>query len=433
MGTLSLGFLVSLGALAALAKLHARNSLQAAALILILISTRAFVDYATSGLENPLTHLLLALHLWIFFQELSSRRLLLLGLLSSLLALNRMDAILLVLPLTMKASVQEIRRTKKPLSVAKTLLVAALPFLLWEAFSLFYYGSLVPNTALAKLNTGIAQADLIQQGLLYFLDALVRDPLTVIVITVACASGFTVEGRKFWPISTGILVHLIYVVSIGGDFMSGRFLSAPLFASALLLTRLLPPKPVHSAVLAACGLLLGLGASRPTFLFDGTDLPEKNDAKSERGITDEQAFWYPESGLLNLSRARSLPVTHHRTNGETSKAGVAAEVGAAGFRGFFSPPNVFLLDHNALVDPLLSRLPAKRKAWRPGHFRRRIPIGYPETLVGTRLRLKDPGVNKLYKDVLLVTRGDLFAQGRLAAILRLNTGQSASEITAHYK
>src|SRR5262245_47919420 len=64
----------------------------AAFAISALILSKAFVDYSTSGLENPLTHLLLAL----FFVVLASltsatRRLLALSTITALLMLNRMD------------------------------------------------------------------------------------------------------------------------------------------------------------------------------------------------------------------------------------------------------------------------------------------------------------------------------------------------------
>jgi arabinofuranosyltransferase len=78
------------------------------------------------------------------------------------------------------------------------------------------------------------------------------------------------------------------------------------------------------------------------------------------------------------------------------------------------------LDHNAIVDAFLARLPARRKNWRPGHFRRRIPEGYPETLVSGHIHLKDKKFIALYQDVQLVIRGPLLSGKRFAAISRLH-------------
>jgi len=429
---IGLGVLTSVAALIVLARCHARNFAMAGAMILVLVSTRSFVDYSTSGLENPLTHLLLGIYLWVFWEHQSRRQLLILTLLTSMLVLDRVDAVLIILPATVTVTVRHLVRERSVLGVLGVLLIGFSPVFLWEVFSLFYYGSLIPNTALAKLNTGIPRLELVEQGFLYLLDSIQRDPLTLLVIGMSGTALMMPGQTCAWPICLGIGLHLVYVVMIGGDFMSGRFLSVPLFASALLLVRSLPTLPSSTTVLAVGGLALGLCCDRPTFGFDGSELPSKANTRGKDGIADEQAFWYPESGLLTASRGRSLPVSKHRTEGEKGQPDQADEVGAAGYRGFYSPPDVYLLDHNALVDPLLSRLPARKDRWRPGHFRRRIPKGYTKTLIGETNRLKDPEVRELYQDVRLVTRGELLQPGRLSAIWRLATGQSAAGIRQDY-
>jgi len=45
-----------------------------AARLAVLVSSRAFTDYSTSGLENPLTHLLLASFFVVYFGRSPSRR-----------------------------------------------------------------------------------------------------------------------------------------------------------------------------------------------------------------------------------------------------------------------------------------------------------------------------------------------------------------------
>jgi len=57
----------------------------------------AFTDFSTSGLENPLTHLLLGLFFWIYFSEASDRpRRMALGLVAGLAVANRLDIALLI-------------------------------------------------------------------------------------------------------------------------------------------------------------------------------------------------------------------------------------------------------------------------------------------------------------------------------------------------
>jgi len=120
----------------------------------ILVHSRAFIDYSTSGLENPLSNLLLVLFsIRLFGYQGSTRGLFLLGFLASLAFLTRPDNVLVFYPALAAAFVHD--RSRKHF---RMLLLSQLPAIAWEAFSLLYYGLAVPNTALAKLNVGIPAA-----------------------------------------------------------------------------------------------------------------------------------------------------------------------------------------------------------------------------------------------------------------------------------
>src|SRR5262249_19771461 len=110
----------------------------------ILLLSRAFLDYSTSGLENAPTNFLLVL----FFRHYlgHQRQYFVTAVLTALLLLNRADLALLVLPSLIAA----LPRTDDPRG--QLAVVAGLaPLLLWECFSVLYYGFPVPNTAYAKL------------------------------------------------------------------------------------------------------------------------------------------------------------------------------------------------------------------------------------------------------------------------------------------
>ena len=62
------------------------------------------------------------------------------------------------------------------------LLIGFVPVVAWELFSLFYYGFPFPNTAYAKLKTGIPASELTRQGILYLQDSIARDPITLTAI-----------------------------------------------------------------------------------------------------------------------------------------------------------------------------------------------------------------------------------------------------------
>ncbi|MCD4674143.1 MAG: glycosyltransferase family 39 protein, partial [Anaerolineaceae bacterium] len=161
-------------------------------LILVLVLSKSFIDFSTSGLENPLSHFLAVLFFLLFFnakKETSS--FFWLSLIASLAILNRMDTALIYLPALVYAFWQV--RSKKALLY---LLLSQLPFLLWELFATFYYGFPFPNTAYAKLNTGLVSIDLIHQGLLYLLNAIQYDPITPLMIGISVLLAFFSLNKK---------------------------------------------------------------------------------------------------------------------------------------------------------------------------------------------------------------------------------------------
>jgi arabinofuranosyltransferase len=155
--------LCSFGAVVWMALKLQRPAAVAGISVLVLSLSDAFVDYSTSGLENPLSFLLLVLFFYIFFERESSvRSLFFLTLTASLVLINRMDVILLCFPALAYAS-WKMRRQKILIALAAGLA----PFFMWELFSLFYYGFPFPNTAYAKLGTGINSFTMIEQGWYY--------------------------------------------------------------------------------------------------------------------------------------------------------------------------------------------------------------------------------------------------------------------------
>ena len=206
--------------------------------VTILTFSKAFTDYSTSGLENPLSHLLLALFLLVYLKsDFSVKHMFLLALIAALAAFNRLDTILLYIPALGYGYFKTDSKHKGLYAIA----LGFLPLLLWEAFSLFYYGFPFPNTAYAKLNTGIPDATLARQGLNYLLNSIRWDPLTLSIVGGGIvASIFNQERRATVPVAAGIVLYLLYVVKIGGDFMSGRFLTDPMFAATILLIVFLP-------------------------------------------------------------------------------------------------------------------------------------------------------------------------------------------------
>src|SRR5262245_18067123 len=148
------------------------------ALILIL-SSKAFVDYSSSGLEYPLSYFLLTL----FVMRISSwddaaplpEQLPPLLLIASLAFVNRADTILLYFPALVWLLWRRIRELR--LADLGRLALASAPAWGWLLFSLIYYGFPFPNTYYAKAAFGAPRWLQLQQGAAYVVSSLRFDPL----------------------------------------------------------------------------------------------------------------------------------------------------------------------------------------------------------------------------------------------------------------
>lgn len=440
----------------------ARNWGGAALALVIFVFSRGFMDYCTSGLENPLTYLLMALFLVLYFRlQWSVKTLFLLSFLAGLATLNRMDTILFFVPALVYAwlSLLSLRATA-------AVVLGFLPFIAWELFSIVYYGFAFPNTAYAKLGTGIPSEDLLQQGMHYFAHTWARDPGTLVFLLLGIAMGFFFRERRHAMLSLGALLYLFYIAKIGGDFMGGRFFGAPLFIGVALLSRIDLPA-LSPRTWAIAGIAIVLSLSRPFApITTGADLGGRINAyqtedgteiygfKDEHGIGDERRFWYQQTGLLpeappapewatqlgapvaNLARAalafrdgtvKPMPSHKYAEEGRQYRATGATgpEVhGSVGFRGFFGGPSIYIIDYYALADPLLARIPAKfEPKWRIGHFARQRPAGYEEAALGDASKLRDEGLKEYYAHLLNITRGPVFSVERWKDIIAMNLGR----------
>jgi len=384
---------------------------------LILLFSRASLDYATSGLENPLSHLLLLLLVLVGTAAVDpaarGRRLAVVPVLVALLYLTRPDLVLLAVPF---AGYVWLRATVDWPTRWKSLLPGVAIVLAWTAFSLVYYGFPFPTTAYAKLGNGIPRAELVDHGLQYLWDSLTRDPLTLAV--VGCAVVLAVVTRS-WPhvwLAVGMVAYLAYVVWIGGDFMSGRFLSSPLVVAVAIIART-PLRPVAALPLAVAGMALAVPAL-PATLLSGPDFT--NESFGTRGIADERGFYYQRWGLLAPS-GDDRYATAAWTVTSDRRVQVVDGCGLLGTRSLAAGPGTHVVDPCGLADPLLARLePVVDPDWRMGHFARPLPEGYVDSLMTGENRLADPELRAFYDPIRLATRGPLFTAERWAALTGLN-------------
>ena len=422
--------------------------------VLVLTFSIAFVDYSTSGLENPLTHLIVALFLWVYLTREAGDHLgtepsgrvnpnavpCLLSFLAAMGMVNRADTVLLFLPPLLHTFWR--RRTWRCLTA---MALGSFPFLAWVGFALFYYGFPFPNTAYAKLNNGVGLLPLVARGGYYLWNSVKWDPITM--VTIVCSLGFACWRRSTARVcaALGILMYVLYVVRVGGDFMSGRFLTAPLLAAVVLLgsARRISARVWVPALLAIA--VLGFLARTPTVLsgakFGLTHKEAMAMIVAEHGVADERAFYYPGTGLLRALQqsgkefpdfpwadyGRQMRVAVTAVQAEFPEVQPVAVEGNVGMPGYYAGPNVRIVDPLALTDAFLARLPPiPDPYWRMGHFRRLFPAGYLQTVRSSHNTLRDPGLAEYYDHFALITQGDLFDLRRLAAIWNMNLGRYGS-------
>jgi arabinofuranosyltransferase len=408
---------------------RANSPLQAAAAAIVFVFSQAFVDYSTSGLENPLFNILLAAFVAVFVNGGLDRGRWLTTLwgLAALLYLTRPDAVLIVVPLLGVATWS----VRKPATILQSIAIGSLPAVAWTIFALLYYGFPFPNTAYAKLAMGIDGGELRVQGLLYLLDSLDRDPVTLTAIAIAAVVAVSQRNAAPRALAAGIVLYLVYVVSIGGDFMAGRFLAVPLFASVLLMARLLTGSRTLWASAAAVLLIVGTTA---THLPLWSNSHYGDAAPKPSGVVDERAVYFRERSLALAKRGTFRDPDWPSARKVGSRTSVIDTCGLMGAAGLDFGPYIHLLDECALADPLLARLPAVfNPEWRTGHYRRMIPAGYRESLESSTNQIQDPALHRFYEQLRVITRSErIFSGERLRAIVAMNAGTYDGLVNASY-
>jgi len=432
-----LSMLVTLAAVTVLARRLATTPWSLVVCLAALLSSKAFIDFSTSGLENPLTHLLLFVFVWLWWDESDGvRRVRRLSFVACLCLLNRLD----LAPLLAPAIAWEMWRLG-PRRALRPVLVGFAPLLAWEIFSTWYYGTPLPNTAYAKLNTVLAPDVRLRQGIEYLLRTLEGDPATLPVIASSLVAIPLSRYRRDWPLLIGIALFGAYVLRIGGDWMMGRFLT-PAFALAVALIARAPwtqtrrPALVTAAAVVVVGLFAtwepaivsGYGYSFANNLVHGrrTQKPLDNETKTFlRGVMDERRYYYEATGLLKTFRANPRP------NYEWSVEGLRLRDGGGhvvvhiniGMLGYFGGPRVHVIDLLGLGDPLLARIPGGHPDSPMGHFPRELPAGYVDTIETGNNHIADPDLAAYYDRLHLVNAGPLWSAQRLSTLVQFLAGR----------
>lgn len=418
-------------------------------IIILLIASKSFIDYSSSGLENPLSHLLIVIYIYFYLKEIEiQRKILILSFIISLSYLNRIDSILIYIPSLFYLFYQN--HSKKNILYA---IYGFLPIILWTVFSIVYYGFPFPNTFYAKINTGIPKLEIFSQGVYYFINSLKFDTITLVIIFLVIGITFIKRIKIHYYLVFGILLYLIYIIYIGGDFMSGRFFSLPFITAIAILVSSITFNGYYYKLFLSIIFVLYLILYPYTPVKTGIDYADKTfNFLDENGISDERGYYYQNTSLWKAINGYKMP-QHQMIDVAQRQIEMKEKVflaGAIGFLGYYAGPSLYVIDVYALSDAFLSKLPVVKydliygrayekkfnrkpnKNWRIGHFLRPLPEGFTLSKIKNDCLIKDSLLNEFYKKIYIITQSSIFSFERFNEIIKMNLGLY-DKLKSHYK
>lgn len=400
-----------------------------------LVGSLCFISYTTSGLENCMLYFLTALFLKNFFKDrlYDAKRMFLLAILISLIAMTRMDAVLMFIPMILYVFLAKRDRVSFPKAVLIGI-AGLLPFIGWELFSIIYYGFPFPNTAYVKLGTDIPQREYFARGIQYLLTSLSFDPILIVVPLIAVFLVLRIKKSKYMLAILGVILYVCYVCYIGGDFMVGRHYTVLFLMSLICLLKYMEDEEESGVIrkrfektyiiLVSAAIVFSYSAKPVTnqylFGYGASPIADERAGYFEFTSLYNNAVSYLKSGNMVIRNAWNEDgIRELRDKGFES--GILIMV--PGISIYYNS-DIYLNDLYALGDPFLSKLPAVREDnWRIGHMWREAPVGYDETVIRDENLIENESLKKYYDVIKLITRAPLWDRDRLKAVIDINLGK----------
>lgn len=335
----------------------------------LLVSCSGFIDFATSGLETPMTMLLVyAAYRTTSVLGTPIRP----GLAMGLAYLCHPDVAVLALGplLLILAEAREAGSRESRVAIARFLASLASAPILWHALRLWYYGDLLPNTYYAK-NGGSYWS----QGAVYILDFATWAPLSaagfVLILSLALKDSRHGRDLERWRRGAGVIaiaLHASAIARVGGDFMGFRLLLPDLAVVAALSAGALEALGPASRRVAQAGLL----AAALWALFLQPIPPH------ERGLIVNERLNFASAFTKTSDAFTGRPRHLWWNEGRLFRAfqecvgepDLIVEYPNIGYYGVAVGTRVSLIDGNGLVDRFVARNWAARQGLprgRPGH------------------------------------------------------------------
>lgn len=271
--------------------------------VLVVVALPPFWDFASSGLETGLSLAWIG-GCWYLLAGEASARHWGTAVVCGLGPLVRPD--LAIFTVAFLAVLLLIPRSRPVWSRLGTIAAAGVLPGLWQVFRMGYYGALVPNTAFTK-EASLARWD---QGWLYLGEftttygaAIPLVALLILAVVPRAVRWFRLGDRSrgalvVAPVAAGV-IHWLYVVRVGGDFMHARLLLPGLFAF------LLPVAVVDLAGVRSGRRLAGVATSGALAvvatwaLVVGISVRVGQEGIGLDGIVDERSLYVQSAGQPN--------------------------------------------------------------------------------------------------------------------------------------
>lgn len=335
----------------------------------LLVSCSGFIDFSTSGLETPMTMLLI----YIAYRTTSVLRSPAeTGMALSLAYLSHPDVAVLALGplLLLLIESRAIGLHKSRGSIIRfAASLAALP-VAWHIFRFWYYGTLLPNTYYAK--NGGSYWD---QGAAYIVDFARYAPLCatafLLVTLLAVLDALGQNDLEKWRRGVGVLAiaaHATAIARVGGDFMGFRLLLPDLAVVVALSTgaldrlsrtrRLIAQSAATLAALVALFIQPAPPHERGLIVNERLNFASAYANRADAFSGHPRHLWWNEGRLFRAFQ---------ECVGEPA---LIVEYPNIGYYGVALGTRASLIDGNGLVDPFVARnwiSRTGRPRGRPGH------------------------------------------------------------------
>lgn len=347
----------------------------------LFISSDSWVSFQTGGLENALAHYLIFLVIREAYYNEGNRPGYMI-LLLSLLCMTRPDFLLFSIPFGFLI----LPRFRTLHTIVKSL-IALIPSISWVVFTLYYYGSALPNTGMAKLGIYPDWWHAVTQGITYTSNWCLHDPFASGgAIAFFIFTAIQRSNRATISVLSSIILHSIWVISIGGDFMIGRFFMPVLTSSIIIGSLTISTRSrMYAGKFPSVILWISVGAIGLIGMFHGIGNALEWNPRFNAGIINERTC-YPGYSLRSYLREGrlinpyiDLTIADELRSYAESCGSVTVHYRNPGTVGYLAGAKVHVIDTLGLTDRFISTLPKMylvQPIPRPGHADKYIPVSY---------------------------------------------------------